>query len=274
MSSVITSRSTSRSTSRVTSGGLLTAVFSPLDLLPALWLDGTSGFYNATSGGSAVADGGTVARWEDKSGNAAHLTNATAGARPLLDIDGGPTGGPCAVFDGVDDTLVVGSRVLDIPCTVMVVMKRITVTDLRTDWDTRSGGARAGMVQRTGGNCRSVFGTPTPGPVLTTGEWDVVTFRQTATEVGIRVGTAAEVVAAQAVTPAGATSFSIGAGAAGSTAYSNSAFAEILGFDRELTVEETTQAIELLVFKHLLASFVFFNGLQVFYNGAAEVFNV
>lgn len=49
-----------------------------------LWLDGADGatLYDSTSGGSLVAADGTVARWEDKSGNARHFTQGTSGVRP------------------------------------------------------------------------------------------------------------------------------------------------------------------------------------------------
>ena len=59
--------------------------FDPLTLSPTLWLDASdaSTLYDATSGGSLVAASGTIARWEDKSGNALHLTQATSGARPV-----------------------------------------------------------------------------------------------------------------------------------------------------------------------------------------------
>ena len=58
--------------------------FSPLSLLPAMWLDASDAatLYDATSGGSLVAADGTVARWEDKSGNARHLTQGTLANRP------------------------------------------------------------------------------------------------------------------------------------------------------------------------------------------------
>lgn len=46
------------------------------------WYKGESGRYDATSNGSLVADGGTIARWEDQSGNGNHCTQATSGARP------------------------------------------------------------------------------------------------------------------------------------------------------------------------------------------------
>jgi hypothetical protein len=50
------------------------------------WFDGSdrATLFDATSGGSAVADDGSVARWEDKSGNGYHLTQGTAGNRPTL----------------------------------------------------------------------------------------------------------------------------------------------------------------------------------------------
>jgi hypothetical protein len=59
-------------------------VLDPLTLSPALWLDAADSntLYDATSGGSLVAADGLVARWEDKSGNARHATQATSTERP------------------------------------------------------------------------------------------------------------------------------------------------------------------------------------------------
>jgi hypothetical protein len=59
--------------------------FDPLSLSPALWLDASdsSTLYDAVTGGSLVAADGLVARWEDKSGNARHVAQATSGDRPL-----------------------------------------------------------------------------------------------------------------------------------------------------------------------------------------------
>lgn len=50
-----------------------------------LWLDGSDAgtLYDATSGGSLVSANGSVLRWEDKSGNARHFTQATSGVQPL-----------------------------------------------------------------------------------------------------------------------------------------------------------------------------------------------
>jgi hypothetical protein len=71
-----------------------------------VWLDAAdaSTIYDATSGGSLVAAGGSVARLADKSGNGRHATQDTQSLRPLrrtaiqagLDV---------VRFDGADDSL-------------------------------------------------------------------------------------------------------------------------------------------------------------------------
>ena len=59
--------------------------WTPASITTALWLDASdaSTLYDATSGGSLVAADGAVARWQDKSGNARHVTQSTVGSRPL-----------------------------------------------------------------------------------------------------------------------------------------------------------------------------------------------
>jgi hypothetical protein len=75
-----------------------------------LWLDASdaASLYNATTGGSLVSADGGVARWEDKSGNARHATQATSGSRPLRKtaIQGGKD---VLRFDGSDDRLILSS---------------------------------------------------------------------------------------------------------------------------------------------------------------------
>ena len=61
------------------------STFAPSDITGLqLWLDASDDqtLYDATTGGSLVAADGSVARWEDKSGNDYHMTQATAGSRP------------------------------------------------------------------------------------------------------------------------------------------------------------------------------------------------
>lgn len=76
----------------------------------ALALDASipSSLYNATSGGSLVAADGAVARWEDQSGNARHMTQATSGNRPILRI-AGLSNGASLDFDGSNDRLEHGT---------------------------------------------------------------------------------------------------------------------------------------------------------------------
>lgn len=53
--------------------------------------------YDATSGGSVVADGGVVARWNDNLHGGYHQTQGTSGNRPTYDADG-INGMPCVKF--------------------------------------------------------------------------------------------------------------------------------------------------------------------------------
>jgi hypothetical protein len=61
-----------------------------------------SSLFDATSGGSAVAIGGSVARWEDQSGNGRHATQSTSNNRPVYrkydDVGG-------LFFDGSNDDI-------------------------------------------------------------------------------------------------------------------------------------------------------------------------
>ena len=71
-----------------------------------LWLDAAAPetLFDATSGGSLVGADGGVARWEDKSSNARHATQATSGDRPLRKtaVQGGRD---VLRFDGSSDRL-------------------------------------------------------------------------------------------------------------------------------------------------------------------------
>jgi hypothetical protein len=75
--------------------------FDPSQIATAVWLDGSdaSTLYDAVSGGSLVASNGTIARWEDKSGNARHVTQSTSGSRPTRKT---------AIQNGLDAVLLDG----------------------------------------------------------------------------------------------------------------------------------------------------------------------
>lgn len=83
------------------------STFNPLTLSPALWLDASdaASLFDAPSGGAAVVANGAVARWQDKSGNNFHATQATLASRPLLKVATLNTM-PTVRFDGVDDGMI------------------------------------------------------------------------------------------------------------------------------------------------------------------------
>lgn len=72
--------------------------FSPLDLSPALWLDGLDSATILNASALPAANGEQVATWLDKSGNGNHAVQAVNSMRPLKGSD-------CLEFDGVDDVL-------------------------------------------------------------------------------------------------------------------------------------------------------------------------
>lgn len=85
------------------------APFSPTDVADiTLWLDATTGLFDATSGGNAVtADASSVARWEDQSGNARHFTQSISNDRPVLKTSV-LNGKNVIRFDGSNDKLTSG----------------------------------------------------------------------------------------------------------------------------------------------------------------------
>ena len=87
-----------------------------------LWLDASDDqtLYDATSGGSLVAADGGVARWEDKSGNARHATQGTAGSRPARKTSA-QNGLDVIRGDGTDDLLLTAAFSSDLVRSVFVV---------------------------------------------------------------------------------------------------------------------------------------------------------
>jgi hypothetical protein len=70
-----------------------------------LWLDATTGLYDATSGGNTVTtDGASIARWEDQSGNGYHVRQTTANNQPVLKTNQ-QNGLNIVRFDGSNDFL-------------------------------------------------------------------------------------------------------------------------------------------------------------------------
>lgn len=120
-----------------------TTAWTPAALSLALWLDGSDAatLYDATSGGSLVAADGTIARWEDKSGNARHVTQSTSLNRPQRKVayEGGRDS---VLFDGTNDALSLSSDLSIGTHTVLVVARNsATITSATASQCMLSGGS-------------------------------------------------------------------------------------------------------------------------------------
>lgn len=109
---------------------MLRTQFTPLNLPGlVLWLDAAdmNSMYDATSGGSLVTAGNTVARWQDKSGNGRNATQGTANNRPTLNTNK-QNGLPSLTFDGTNDSLATASFAISQPLTVFVIQRLTSTT--------------------------------------------------------------------------------------------------------------------------------------------------
>lgn len=87
------------------------------DYLPVLL--GAAGWWRSNFG-ITIATG--VSQWDDQSGNARHLAQATGTKQPAFAASGGPRNRPVIAADGVDDFLRVAFA-LNQPCMVNIVCK-------------------------------------------------------------------------------------------------------------------------------------------------------
>lgn len=129
----------------------------------ALWLDAadTSTMYDATSGGSLVVNNGAVARWEDKSGNSRHATQATAGNRPVY-TSSGLNSRNVITFDGVDDWMACASSLFSsqLSYSWFAVARRSTTAGIATLFSERIAN-EAASVQLTAVDTTSIINRAT-----------------------------------------------------------------------------------------------------------------
>jgi hypothetical protein len=95
----------------------------------ALWLKADAGLYTDNAGTiPATADGDTIGRWADQSGNGYHASQTTAGSRPTLKIINGKR---YIRFDGTADNLGSSTLTLGTTCTIYAVVRRGSGTGFR-----------------------------------------------------------------------------------------------------------------------------------------------
>jgi len=97
----------------------------------SMWMDAADSatLFDETTGGSLVAAGGAVARWEDKSGNARHATQGTANNRPLRQ-SAAQNSRDGVEFDGVNDSLATAAFAHSVPFTIFVVHRFTSATQM------------------------------------------------------------------------------------------------------------------------------------------------
>ncbi len=122
-------------------------VFTPLALSPALWLKADAGLYQTAGGSAATADGDPVGQWQDQSGNARHLAQATASQRGTLKL-AIQNGKPVVRFDGADDFLQVATFTEQTqPNTAVLVAKSSETATTRVLMDGGTSGLRHEIFQ-------------------------------------------------------------------------------------------------------------------------------
>lgn len=124
------------------SGGGGDTTFTPTSITGLqLWLDAddSTTLFDSTSGGAPVEANGSVARWEDKSGNGTHVIQSTVNSRPILKTlqKNGKSG---IYFDG-NDFLIKSKQLFATAVTVFAVAKfsnineRLAILDLGSATD-------------------------------------------------------------------------------------------------------------------------------------------
>ena len=106
-----------------------------------VWLDASASntLFDATSGGSLVSAGSSVARIEDRSGNSHHAIQSTSGNRPLR-IAGAQNGRDVLRFDGTNDSLQVASIALNTHISIYVAARATTAKPMLIEHGPNAGG--------------------------------------------------------------------------------------------------------------------------------------
>jgi len=170
-----------------------TAFTSPTGLAGLqLWLDASdaSTLFDATSGGLLVAADGGVARWEDKSGNGKHATQATSANRPLRKTNQ-QNGLDALLFDGSNDAFSFSSITIPNSHSVFQVYQRLTGVESFGIANSTSGNVRYASLWFTDGILYQISNAPANftthgGSNAAAGYFVVSTIRNATTSIDVR----------------------------------------------------------------------------------------
>jgi hypothetical protein len=229
--------------------------FSPLDLMPSLWLDASdqSTLFDATSGGALVSADGTIARWQDKSGNGNHATQSTSGNRPIRKV-ANQNGLDAVRFDGSGKEMMLPDFLSGAGGTVLFVAK--ADADPRTspnagapigNWDTAGLSSHMpwedGVIYFAyGTNSRRTVGNPVRSLAL----WNVYTVESSASGWSFRIN-GVEIYSDASNTVGWGSSPAVGAGSAGFQSWLGE-IGEIVNIPNPISAEERAviEAFEIL----------------------------
>lgn len=249
MSLYLSSRPRRISTSSLTTRSSDFPYFVPSQIANcAGWWDASrSGtLFDATSGGSAVAADGAVARWEDCSGNSNHATQSTSNNRPLRrtakinSLD-------ALDFDGTNDSFSLTTNLDASAYTCFVVGKKATGTDTLIVFGQATtflpyvladigGTGTYGSKATTGGN-GAFAGNTTQLLNRTT----AFLASQDSSVPRIWIDGAAQALASTGTGAAGTQFTAMGVRTGGSSIYAKATFGEVVFYSRVLTdLERTT----------------------------------
>lgn len=121
---------------------------------------GLQAWYKADAGTSTTTDGVAISQWNDQSGNARHLTQATGANQPLYKA-AIQNALPGVLFDGVNDQLAATAVSVAQPDTIFAVVKNLQVIPGTVNGIFDGATTRQSVYRQTDDTLRATAGTDT-----------------------------------------------------------------------------------------------------------------
>jgi hypothetical protein len=210
----------------------------------AIWFDAadTSTILDAEgdNAASGAAFSGSVATWLDKSGNGNHVTNGTAGERPVYGVNT-LNGNGLITFDGVNDRLLNGG--VSIPgndITMFIVFNRTTAAGRDAVFELGGGASRNAFFINNAGGLISYYSNSTfynlPN-AYNAGDYTMVSMTHIGTSLNVWRDAGASITGGTALARAGTTGLYVGDDSSSGDQLQGN-IAEIIVYDYILNAEE------------------------------------